>query len=118
MLLAVEDASGALAGFFSLWGAPGLCIIGLGMAPELTGRSLGPGFVRAGLDFARGQWCVTRFRLEVVAFNRHALKVYTRLGFVPVGGFSRAAQEVGGQVVEWIKMEAAAEELGPLPKGE
>lgn len=114
VLLAVRDARGALAGFFSFRGSPGLCIIGLGMAPGLTGRSLGPGFVRDGLEFARGQWRVSRFHLEVVAFNRRALTVYMRLGFVSVGRFSRAASELGGKVVEWIEMEAASEELGPI----
>ena len=118
VLLAVKDARDALAGFFSFKGRPDLCVIGLGLAPELTGRSLGPGFVRAGLVFARGQWHVSRFHLEVVAFNRRALRVYRRLGFVPVGRFSRAAPELGGKVVEWFTMEAAADDSGPPPKGE
>jgi ribosomal-protein-alanine N-acetyltransferase len=111
-LLAVRDANGALAGFFSFNGSPGLCVIGLGLAPEWTGRALGTGFVRAGLDFARGQWRVSRFSLEVVAFNRRALRVYEQVGFVSVDRFSRAAPELDGQVVEWVRMEAAAEELG------
>ena len=74
--------------------------------------------MRAGLDFARRQWRVSRFRPEVVAFNRRALKVYKRLGFVPVGRYSRAAPELGGQILEWITLEAAGEESAPVPKGE
>jgi RimJ/RimL family protein N-acetyltransferase len=85
--LAVKDAGGALAGFFSFRGSPGLCTIGLGLAPRLTGRSLGPGFVRTGLDFAVSQWRVSRFRLEVVAFNVRAVRVYKRLGFVSTGSY-------------------------------
>jgi len=61
---------------------------------------------------------VSRFRPEVVAFNRRALKVYKRLGFVPVGRYSRAAPELGGQILEWITLEAAGEESAPVPKGE
>jgi [ribosomal protein S18]-alanine N-acetyltransferase len=118
VLLAVKDACGALAGFFSFEGSPDLCTIGLGLAPERTGRSLGQGFVRAGLDFARKQWGVSRFRLEVVTFNRRALTVYTRLGFVPVGRFSRAAPELGGEVVGWVKMEAVGDQLELVPNGE
>jgi ribosomal-protein-alanine N-acetyltransferase len=114
VLLAGEDPTGTLAGFFSFRGSPDLCVIGLGLAPDLTGRSLGAGYVRAGLDFARRRWGVSRFRLEVVVFNRRAISVYTRLGFAPVSRFSRAAQELGGRVVEWIGMEVAAAELGPI----
>jgi ribosomal-protein-alanine N-acetyltransferase len=114
VLLAGEDGTGTLAGFFSFRGAPDLCVIGLGLAPDLTGRSLGEGYVRAGLDFARRRWGVSRFRLEVVAFNRRAISVYTRIGFAPVGRVSRAAQELGGRVVEWVSMEVAAGELGPI----
>src|SRR5258708_36288453 len=36
-----------LCGFFSFAGGPDLCTIGLGLAPELTGRSLGGGFVQS-----------------------------------------------------------------------
>jgi ribosomal protein S18 acetylase RimI-like enzyme len=57
---------------------------------------------------------VSRFRLEVVAFNRRAISIYTRLGFTPVSRSSRAAQELGGRVVEWISMEVATEESGPI----
>jgi ribosomal-protein-alanine N-acetyltransferase len=114
VLLAGEDRTGTLAGFFSFRGSPDLCVIGLGLAPDLTGRSLGEGYVRAGLDFARRRWGVSRFRLEVVAFNRRAISIYTRLGFTPVSRSSRAAQELGGRVVEWISMEVATEESGPI----
>lgn len=88
---------------------------GLDMTPELTSRSSGAGFVCASLDFADGQWRVLRFRMNVVAFNRRALKVSrTRaLGFVPDGRIPHAAPELGRRhVVEWTRMEAAAEELG------
>jgi ribosomal-protein-alanine N-acetyltransferase len=116
VLLAVKDAGGAFAGFFSFRGSPGLCTIGLGLAPRLIGRSLGPGFVRAGLDFAVRQWRVSRFRLEVVAFNVRAVRVYERLGFVSTARFSRSAPELGGKVVAWIEMEVATEALARVPE--
>jgi [ribosomal protein S18]-alanine N-acetyltransferase len=118
VLLAVRDEGGALAGFFSFRGSPALCVTGLGLAPELTGRALGLGFVRAGLGFARRQWRVSRFHLEVVAFNLRALTVYARLGFVPAGRFWRAAPELGGRVVEWVTLEAAGEEPWPIGNSE
>ena len=109
VLLAVRDAQGELAGFFAFKGSRERCVIGLGLAPALTGRSLGGGFVRAGLAFARRQWDVAGFRLEVAAFNRRAIAVYERLGFVETGRVSRAAQELAGEMVEFIEMAVASD---------
>lgn len=105
VLLAVRNARGEFAGFFAFKGSRERCVIGLGLAPALTGRSLGAGFVRAGLAFARRQWDVVCFSLEVVAFNRRAIAVYERLGFVEMARISRSAQELGGEMVEFIEME-------------
>ena len=45
-------------------------MIGLGLAPALTGRSLGGGFCLACLAFARRQWDVGPSNsLQVAAFN-------------------------------------------------
>jgi ribosomal-protein-alanine N-acetyltransferase len=41
VVVAVKDQTGELEGFFAFGGSPDLCTIGLGLAPELTGRSLG-----------------------------------------------------------------------------
>jgi RimJ/RimL family protein N-acetyltransferase len=112
VLLAVKNVRGTLGGFFLFRGAPGLCVIGLGMVPALTGRSLGAGLVRAGLDFARRQWGVSRFCLDVVAFDRCATAVCRRLGFVTVGRYSRSAPELGGEVVKSMRLEAGVDELG------
>ena len=57
--------------------------IGFGMRPELVGRKLGPGFVRACVSHVvryygyRGEYV----RLGVAAFNRRAIKAYERAGF-------------------------------------
>ena len=104
VLLAVRDARGEFAGFFAFKGSRERCVIGLGLAPALTGRSLGPAFVRAGLAFARRRWDVVCFSLEVAAFNRRAIAVYERLGFVEKGRVSRAAPELAGETVEFIEM--------------
>jgi ribosomal-protein-alanine N-acetyltransferase len=104
VLLAARDAGGEFAGFFAFKGSRDRCEIGLGLAPALTGRSLGLGFVRAGLAFARRQWGVTRFCLEVAGFNRRAITVYEHLGFVETGRVSRAAPELAGETVEFIEM--------------
>lgn len=54
---------------------------GLGLRPDLTGCGLGLPFLLAGLEFARGRWAPSRFRLVVAAFNRRAIRVYERAGF-------------------------------------
>ncbi len=57
--------------------------IGFGMRPDLVGRKLGPGFVRACVRHAvrcygyRGEYV----RLGVATFNRRAIKAYERAGF-------------------------------------
>lgn len=92
---------GELAGYFSFAGSPDLCTIGLGLAPELTGCGLGPGFVEAGLSFARERWGVSSFRLEVASFNQRAIRVYERCGFDKQGTLVR---EDGGVSVEFVEM--------------
>lgn len=111
VLLAVRDARGEFAGFFAFKGSRERCVIGLGLAPAFTGRSLGAGFVRAGLAFARHQWDVASFSLEVASFNRRAIIVYERLGFVETGRASRAAPELAGEAVEFIEMAVASDRV-------
>jgi GNAT superfamily N-acetyltransferase len=75
--------------------------VGLGMRPDLTGRGLGPDFVRAGLRFARQTFSPPAFRLTVAAFNRRAVKVYEAVGFEVIHSF-------GDRGVEWLLMRRPA----------
>jgi RimJ/RimL family protein N-acetyltransferase len=100
---AVKDEQGELVGFFAfgssaqVWdsGEPHLysenntITVGLGMRPDLTGKGLGPGFVQAGLDFAREQFNPDYFRLYVMTFNERAIRVYERAGFERAGIYVR-----------------------------
>ena len=63
----------------------------------------------AGLAFARRQWGVVCFSLEVAAFNQRAIAVYERLEFVETGRVSRAAPELAGAMVEFIEMAVASD---------
>lgn len=62
--------------------ADGVLALGLGLRPDCTGRGLGLSFVRAVLDFVAARFQPTGFILYVLAFNRRAIAVYERAGFV------------------------------------
>jgi ribosomal-protein-alanine N-acetyltransferase len=89
----VGDESGSLVGF-CCFGADarvlgiaydeGALDIGLGMSPALAGRGHGVAFVAAIVDFATRHFQPPGLRLTVAAFNRRAIVVYERSGFVEV----------------------------------
>jgi [ribosomal protein S18]-alanine N-acetyltransferase len=82
---AVEDETGELVGSFSFKVRDARTrVVGLGLRPDLTGQGLGGPFVQAGLAFARSRFAPERFVLSVATFNRRAIAVYERAGFVPV----------------------------------
>lgn len=58
--------------------------IGLGMKPELCGKGLGPDFINAGLTFAKEKLMGEKpiFRLTVAEFNKRAIRLYGKSGFV------------------------------------
>lgn len=72
---------GKLVGFFQFEGRGSAVNLGLGMRPDLTGKGLGPDFLAAGMEFARGRFAPKRFTLAVAAFNERAIRTYERAGF-------------------------------------
>ncbi len=76
------DADGRLAGFFAFKVQGEVADIGLGLRPDLTGKGHGAAFVEAGLRFAASRFGARGFTLAVAAFNRRAITVYERAGFV------------------------------------
>ena len=85
------DAEGVLAGFFVFKVDGATTEIGLGLRPDLTGRGLGAAFLRAGLEFAAERFGAERYTLSVAAFNRRAIAVYERGGFVATDRFQHHA---------------------------
>jgi [ribosomal protein S18]-alanine N-acetyltransferase len=77
--------------------------IGFGLRPDLVGRHRGAGFVEQCATYAvrhtgyRGEYV----RLGVAAFNRRAISVYDRCGFIE---FQRADGEIGGRTFACIYM--------------
>jgi ribosomal-protein-alanine N-acetyltransferase len=96
------DADGRLAGFvvFQLQGE--VADIGLGLRPDLTGEGHGAAFVEAGLRFAVARFGARRFTLAVAAFNRRAITVYERAGFVET---ERYRHHTNGADHDFVAME-------------
>lgn len=67
--------------------------IGLGLRPELCGKGLGRGYMRALLKFASYLFGSTCYRLTVAAFNTRAIKLYEDIGFVRKSNFERFDDE-------------------------
>ncbi len=104
--VAVDDADGALIGFFSFKEAdPRTIQVGLGLHPDFTGRGLGGTFLSAGLDHARSRFQPEGFVLSVATFNRRAIAVYERAGFAPVRVYEHATN---GGVWEFVEMRRPA----------
>lgn len=91
----------ALVGFFEFRSDGDDVIIGLGLRPDLTGRSLGLPFVEAGMEFARERFSPKRFRLSVATFNERAIRVYGRAGFLPLRTYDH---ETNGGVHPFLEM--------------
>lgn len=103
---AVSDvADGRLVGFCchgvearvpGLEAAPGMCDVGVGMDPALTGRGNGEAFGRAALEHLRTLAAGDRLRAAVQTWNQRSLRLTRRLGFAPIG-VHRCVQN-GGEV--------------------
>lgn len=89
----VEEC-GKLAGYFCFGAAAqiptveanaypdGFLDIGLVMDPKLCGQGRGTAFLEAGIDYARNRFHPAALRLTVAAFNKRAISVYEKQGFI------------------------------------
>lgn len=119
---AVRNEQGELVGYFcygtagqpwevsepSLYVDDRVIVIGLALRPDLTGKGLGLGFVKAGLAFAREQFAPVMFHLYVLSFNQRAIRVYERAGFHNAGKIT--VHNMHG-MVEFVEMECDAQAI-------
>lgn len=97
----VRDETDQLIGFFcygknaqvpaggeaGLYPGENVCDIGLGMKPELTGQGFGQAFLKWGIDYALKHDTPNQLRLSVAAFNKRAIRLYSKAGFREGGSF-------------------------------
>jgi [ribosomal protein S18]-alanine N-acetyltransferase len=100
-----HGATGELVGYFGFERSGAVVGVGVALRPDLTGRGLGQSFLEGGLSFAREQFAPRSFKLSVAEFNRRAITVYERAGFVRTRTF---AHETNGGVFKFVEMERQA----------
>ncbi|UOQ95172.1 GNAT family N-acetyltransferase [Halobacillus shinanisalinarum] len=94
---------GQLLGFLTAnAAAPKTVNIGLGMHPDVTGKGVGSLFLESCLDFVYEHYEPSKITLSVASFNKRAIKVYKRAGFVYVKSFQ---QQTNGSIYEFVQME-------------
>ena len=97
----VHAADRGLIGFFQFERSGDVVDVGLGLRPDLTGKGLGLDYLECGLVFAQGRFAPRRFTLSVAAFNRRAITVYERAGFVET---RRYLHETNGGIHPFLEM--------------
>jgi ribosomal-protein-alanine N-acetyltransferase len=100
---AVLDYKNMLVGFFSIYYEDEVMWIGIGLKPELTGRSLGLEFVNNGIEFVIKKFSYKKnyIMLAVASFNKRAIRVYEKIGFQHV---EKYIQRTNGAEFEFVKM--------------
>ena len=105
-MFTARNSTGELVGFFSFNEIEHGLDFGLGLRPDLTGRGLGKDFVNTGLEFAKSRFSPDVIQLRVAAFNKRAIKVYERVGFIEV---ERFLNRTNGGEFDFVRMELAAD---------
>ncbi|AJY74979.1 GNAT family N-acetyltransferase [Paenibacillus beijingensis] len=77
----VTDDRGELKGFAQFFPMEGVIRLGLGMRPDLCGRGFGPYFVSIIVQEAARRAPDAEIDLEVLSWNRRAVRAYEKAGF-------------------------------------
>jgi len=76
-------------------------VLDLGLKPEFTGRGFGENFIKSILDHIFLNHKIEEIILNVAEFNKRAIKVYERVGFVKIENY---LQKVNGGEYNFIRM--------------
>jgi RimJ/RimL family protein N-acetyltransferase len=101
--LVAVDSAGTIVGQIGLKDMRGLIEIGMLVAPNLRGRSIGSALLTAGLDWAR-QRDAYKITLQVWPHNEGARRLYTKFGFVEEGYLKRQWKRRNGEIWDAIVM--------------
>ncbi len=71
-----------LIGYFCFYEEDGFVEIALGLRPDLTGQGKGIEFLNLIIEFIVNKTNNKRLRLSVAKFNKRAIKVYKKAGFM------------------------------------
>lgn len=96
VLLGPEDAA-PLAGFAQFFPLEGWVRLGLGMQPGLRGRGWGAAMVGAIVREAQRRYPDRAVDLEVLVWNRRAVRTYERAGFVIEDEYDRPTPTGAGR---------------------
>ncbi len=113
---AVRNEQGELVGFFGfgsaasveehdtpyLFSKDGTVLVGLSLRPDLVGKGLGVGFVKAGLEFAYREYVPRRFGLFVLSWNARAIRLYEKVGFRQVRTFLQKNVHGENEFIEMV----------------
>jgi RimJ/RimL family protein N-acetyltransferase len=91
--VAVLNESGDLCGFAQYFPMEGVTRLGLGMRPELCGHGHGAEFVRAIAEEARRRTPHNEIDLEVLVWNKRAIRAYRSAGFRITDTYERQTPE-------------------------
>ncbi len=94
---AVLDESGELCGFAQFFPMVGVTRLGLGLRPDLCGQGSGVSFVRAIVQEAERSVPGCEIDLEVLTWNKRAIRTYERAGFVITDTYERPTPEGSGE---------------------
>ncbi|MEF2965846.1 GNAT family protein [Paenibacillus sp. M1] len=77
-------------------------IIWKGLNPSLTGKGKGVDFLASCIQFVQENYQTSNLQLVVAEFNKRAIKVYERVGFVSKQSFK---SKVGDEEMDFIVMQ-------------
>ncbi|GAK43329.1 hypothetical protein TCA2_5825 [Paenibacillus sp. TCA20] len=91
--LSIVNDTGELYGFAQLFPLAGVTRLGLGLRPDLCGQGLGAPFVSSIVQEAAARQPQNEIDLEVLTWNKRAIRTYEKAGFAIHDTYERLTPE-------------------------